>query len=204
MGDVSRGEGRTVLFVSHNLSSIAELCKKSILMSKGEVIKFDDTSEVISEYLSVEPSKVIEQYYQDCPINILRVIIRDINDKKISNFNMDDKFSIFLELKQIEKIEYIIGLQFINSLGVSVCHFMSLDENIIYQNNESIKIDIDGLSLYPDIYNLNIFICDKKDSILWGVVKVNGAFTVTQENDKIKRNLKVSQGIIFPKFKFHI
>ena len=142
MGEVSQGEGRTVLFVSHNLSSISELCKRSILMSQGSVIKFDETSDVISEYLSNEPSKVIENYYQDCPINISGVTIRDFNDKVISNFNMEENFSIFLELKQIANIEYIIGLQFINSMGVAVCHFMSLDQNFIYRNNESIRINI--------------------------------------------------------------
>nr|MBP8085285.1 ABC transporter ATP-binding protein [Cloacibacterium sp.] len=35
MGDVSKGEGRTVLFVSHNMSSISKLCNTGILLKKG-------------------------------------------------------------------------------------------------------------------------------------------------------------------------
>ena len=37
MQDVSRGEGRTVLFVSHNMGSIATLCSKGVMLSKGMV-----------------------------------------------------------------------------------------------------------------------------------------------------------------------
>src|ERR1700749_4737167 len=39
MNDVSKGEGRTVLFVSHNMGTIAQLCTRSILMEYGHVIK---------------------------------------------------------------------------------------------------------------------------------------------------------------------
>ena len=35
MGDVSKGEGRTVLFVSHNMTAVRELCNRGILMKNG-------------------------------------------------------------------------------------------------------------------------------------------------------------------------
>jgi len=38
MGDVSKGEGKTVLFVSHNMGSVRQLCNKGILLSNGELI----------------------------------------------------------------------------------------------------------------------------------------------------------------------
>src|SRR5687767_1640193 len=37
MGEVSKGEGRTILFVSHNMNSIATLCRTGILLSNGKV-----------------------------------------------------------------------------------------------------------------------------------------------------------------------
>ena len=40
MGDISKGEGRTVLFVSHNMGSIRQLCNKGIVLSNGELIHF--------------------------------------------------------------------------------------------------------------------------------------------------------------------
>lgn len=37
MGEVSQGEGRTVLFVSHNMASVKQLCKKGIVLDKGSI-----------------------------------------------------------------------------------------------------------------------------------------------------------------------
>lgn len=51
MQDVSKGEGRTVLFVSHNMPSIKTLCSKGILLSNGTIAQTGDIDEVISGYL---------------------------------------------------------------------------------------------------------------------------------------------------------
>jgi len=47
MQDVSRGQGRTVLFVSHNLGYVHQLCPRSILLSHGQVTADGNTSEVL-------------------------------------------------------------------------------------------------------------------------------------------------------------
>jgi lipopolysaccharide transport system ATP-binding protein len=52
MGEVSKGEGRTVLFVSHNMDSISKLCANSILLSKGALQSFDNSNKVINSYLN--------------------------------------------------------------------------------------------------------------------------------------------------------
>ena len=52
MQDVSRGEGRTVLFVSHNMASIQRLCHTGILLDKGRVSYTGTASSTITEYLS--------------------------------------------------------------------------------------------------------------------------------------------------------
>ena len=51
MQDVSRGEGRTVLFVSHNMSSIKALCKKGILLENGTIRYSGGISDVVELYL---------------------------------------------------------------------------------------------------------------------------------------------------------
>ncbi len=52
MGEISKEEGRTVIFVSHDLVSIEHLCRKTILLKKGMVEMFGNTSEVTSFYLN--------------------------------------------------------------------------------------------------------------------------------------------------------
>ena len=51
MQDVSKGEGRTVLFVSHNMASIGQLCSSCILLENGHVKASGDTQDIISTYL---------------------------------------------------------------------------------------------------------------------------------------------------------
>lgn len=50
MGDVSKGEGRTVLFVSHNMTAVKELCSKGILLNQGQLDYKGGILETIMEY----------------------------------------------------------------------------------------------------------------------------------------------------------
>jgi len=53
MQDLSTGEGRTVLFVSHNITAIKNLCNCGIFLEKGSVKSFSyDISAIASEYQS--------------------------------------------------------------------------------------------------------------------------------------------------------
>ena len=52
MQDVSKGGGRTVLFVSHNMTSIIQLCPKSILLDNGRMTMEGDSHDIVREYLN--------------------------------------------------------------------------------------------------------------------------------------------------------
>jgi ABC-type polysaccharide/polyol phosphate transport system ATPase subunit len=52
MDEVSRKEGRTVLFVSHNLAAVAEMADRALLLEAGSVVADSTVSETISTYLS--------------------------------------------------------------------------------------------------------------------------------------------------------
>lgn len=51
MGDISSGQGRTVLFVSHNMGAIKTLCNSTIVLEKGKIGLLADTNTGIREYL---------------------------------------------------------------------------------------------------------------------------------------------------------
>jgi lipopolysaccharide transport system ATP-binding protein len=51
MGSISKGEGRTVLFVSHNMHSIQSLCSKALLLKNGKMQGFGAVPEMINKYL---------------------------------------------------------------------------------------------------------------------------------------------------------
>lgn len=60
MQDVSRGEGRTVLFVSHNMASVQRLCHRGVLLANGQVAFMGTISETIQTYLS---NQVVQSEY---------------------------------------------------------------------------------------------------------------------------------------------
>jgi lipopolysaccharide transport system ATP-binding protein len=53
MGDVSKGEGRTILFVSHNLDSVKALCSKAIILNQGNIVGQGLTTDMINNYLAI-------------------------------------------------------------------------------------------------------------------------------------------------------
>ena len=64
MQDVSRGEGRTVLFVSHNMGSVRALCKNGILLQNGSVYRTGPINDVIDEYMRQNLSE-----FDDVPLS---------------------------------------------------------------------------------------------------------------------------------------
>ena len=51
MKDVSKGQGRTVLFVSHNMAAVKKLCKKGILLANGMIKNAGDIDDVVKNYI---------------------------------------------------------------------------------------------------------------------------------------------------------
>jgi lipopolysaccharide transport system ATP-binding protein len=65
MGEVASQEGRTILFVSHNMTAVQSLCSKSIWLNSGNLLSFDETSVTISKYLNSSVAMVYEHIWED-------------------------------------------------------------------------------------------------------------------------------------------
>jgi len=109
MDDITKAGNRTIIFVSHNLDAIERLCTKTILLKKGEIIKYGDTSEVINYYLNVDRALNAVSEYQirdelEGQITKVRTLNKDGQEK--SQIPVGEKFSIEVELdirKYLEK-----------------------------------------------------------------------------------------------------
>ena len=60
MQDISRSGGRTVLFVSHNMTAVKQLCTKGILLENGRIKTHSDIQSVLNEYTSL--SKIQSEF----------------------------------------------------------------------------------------------------------------------------------------------
>ena len=62
MRDVS-DSGRTIIFVSHNLTAVQSLCNKSVFMQKGRLVDMGETSQVIASYMSkVRRTSLVQEW----------------------------------------------------------------------------------------------------------------------------------------------
>lgn len=102
MGDVTRGEGRTILFVSHNISAIETLCTKGIYLEQGEIKYQGSINQTIEKYLIPVESK-----YDVRKINENYEILKD--DITIDKLTLNGSENNYLKLKRLEnKLHFVI------------------------------------------------------------------------------------------------
>ncbi len=81
MRSIAQG-GATVLFVSHNLKAVSELCGRTVLMDEGVIAADGPTSEVIQAYLARERAKLSEA--RDVDVAIRSVVLRDSDGSTVN------------------------------------------------------------------------------------------------------------------------
>ncbi len=102
MGNVSK-EGKTVLFVSHNMGAIKALCRWALLLDNGRVATIGSPAEVIKHYIAVDPceTEVIltdDKFHRgDSDFRIERVAILDALGAPCTRINFGHPFQIVLE-----------------------------------------------------------------------------------------------------------
>jgi lipopolysaccharide transport system ATP-binding protein len=75
MGDISKGEGRTILFVSHNMVSVRNLCKNAVFLENGMIKSQGKVLPIVDEYINSN-KKRIKSSFQDRELKNSRVYIR--------------------------------------------------------------------------------------------------------------------------------
>jgi lipopolysaccharide transport system ATP-binding protein len=106
MGDVSKGEGRTVLFVSHNLDAVKKLCNKGILLQNGTLIHKGNITSTLDSYLTNysnddSRSTMIFEINELKEAQILKVELKDDADAPVIDYlsNQD----VFVHITLINK-----------------------------------------------------------------------------------------------------
>ena len=103
MQDVSRGDGRTVLFVSHNMASVRQLCHIGILLDKGSIAMMGKMGDVIDRYVAgaIGDAENIgavwhKEVLDDKPAQIVHAEVQNLQGIPTSSLSCDEDF--FVEL----------------------------------------------------------------------------------------------------------
>ena len=103
MQDVSKGQGRTVLFVSHNMDSMLKLCKKGVILENGMVKYQSDIASTVAEYLNndiSDSSYSCDENNTASPVYLSSFKFVGTDNQKRGLFSLNDKISIDLNIKK--------------------------------------------------------------------------------------------------------
>ena len=125
MNDISTGEGRTVLFVSHQMNAVKALCQSGIVLDKGKIVKQGKIDECISFYQKngnrTEDVENLSQYNNEY-FDLLEYMIVDEDGNKVDTpVGNDHRHYIHIKIdnKQLNK-SLILGYRIYDAMGTLV------------------------------------------------------------------------------------
>jgi lipopolysaccharide transport system ATP-binding protein len=160
MEDVSKKEGRTVLFVSHNMSAVKTLCTSAIVLHKGEKFWQGDVYESLSKYLAFDQSELNNSTkYKRDKIPLKKIYIEEvsmIDDLSRNYFCLE----LHLKIASSEQNKIGVNIRLKDGMGFPLAfgcsHYFMPQLYSINAGDNTIKIISEELSLAIGIYKIGI------------------------------------------------
>lgn len=157
MKDVSVNDGRTVLFVSHNINSMLELCDNGLLMQNGRLVYTGTITETVNKYVgnhkAATSSVYINTVEKNMPVYFNSIRIVNNNGDTVSSFLYTDTINIDFELainNPVYKYDLFVLILDSRKRRVFAC------ETPI--TGSKIRLSIEGSFLVRGDYSIHTFI----------------------------------------------
>lgn len=161
MEDVAK-QGRTVLFVSHNLNSVLNLCSRSILLGKGVVLIDSDSKSVVDFYLkNKETFKANEANVDDY---LKSIYFSEISGSPKTEFSFDEDIVLNISFHNIENRSKL-GLAVFDDFERKV--FIDIFQVTSVRTKTAVKALIPKSVLTPGKYNVTLSIMNPYDKVYW-------------------------------------
>lgn len=212
MKDVSKNQGRTVLFVSHNMAAITQLCSQCISLSNGQIDKSGNTDYVVKHYLSVNEIKEdfinLEDTKSTRPGN-KKVYFQKVwikKEKEAANnrlFSIGENIVICFQIKFVSpnssSVKTSVELKTLD--GLKIANMIDIDSNFQVQNNKEGTADyqvvINDIRLYPDIYSLSFYVGDMTSTEPYDYAEDCISFEIMDGGSLTTRPLPKNAGLLF-------
>lgn len=173
MGDVTKGEGRTVLFVSHNMAAVKSLCNIGILLKNGKIIQQGHMDKVLDSYITNELSQNLKfKYNEDLNKKAQIQNLKVYNNESVETTDFGHKDDINIDVSFINRnvkngvrINISIMDKFENTIFVSRRNFEKTGVH-----NFTVKIK--GNVLIPNSYYYSVAL-DTPHVELYDIIKGN-------------------------------
>jgi lipopolysaccharide transport system ATP-binding protein len=203
MQDISKGEGRTVLFVSHNMGSILQLCTKGLLLKNGNVTFKGNVEDVVSKYLKNNQSKgsIFKIKDSECnkPMFIKSVVLKNNKGENVASFKTSE--SIFIKINiGVNKFIHKTSI-YLTVLDAHLNKIFSAEKCITCDSNYEFILKIAAHFLVAGNYQLNLFIHTPAVQRYHQVNEVC-QFEVIDDASEFVKYGKLNHGFVFGNYKW--
>jgi len=140
MNDIGKS-GRTIMFVSHNMTTVNALCKKTILLENGKIVDFGRTSSVINRYLTnptnntgivhLTDKKIKKYVIEESRFAFSTIEVINSKGNRTKEINLFESFSILITGNATQQLQdFSIGFSITSTLGVTLFNSYSSDVNM--------------------------------------------------------------------------
>jgi len=160
MEDVAEKEGRTVLFVSHNMAAIRALCSKAILLKQGFLVQSGTSSECLSSYEGLNLQNQGSVWTRSRDARNSSLIITEIKSSLTKQQpNLELEISIQLESLKEHKPAFL-AINILDVSGVSIMQAIPKSEGFINHRDKShfLKVTITLPPLIPSQYLISVWV----------------------------------------------
>jgi lipopolysaccharide transport system ATP-binding protein len=187
MGQISHGEGRTILFVSHNMSSVAKLCKKGILLVDGKIESIGGIGQIIDSYINNSKLSLNSTNNSSFHFQLSEVKMIDEKYNEVFSLDVNNKIGIKITIKKLSNLykSLICGLNFYNEFSKALLTTVEIFENItangeiilicwipnhLFSEDQQFRVRINLLSDQDGIRTIHL---DIKDILIINVIETN-------------------------------
>ncbi len=156
MDDVAK-QGRTVLFVSHNMSAIQELCQRGILIESGQIAFDGKATDCIGDYY--KRSQLIDSETPTAgsagPFHVSGI---KVNDSVMPVIQSGHGFDVTLNIQASEIANPVLLLIVENVTGQQMVHSRMASKNLGLERMDGryrVKTSVPGLWLTPGVYSIH-------------------------------------------------
>lgn len=211
MEDVSSKEGRTILFVSHNMGAVQNLCNKGLFLRKGQVLNYGNISEIIKQYAdngnSVSDSVFTFEELPDYGSNkayFTRVELKNERGEQVSDYPVGDKMQIHMKFEAKAAMQgTVVGLGILSSAELPILTTWTKPENFKEGSNE-VVFNFENIYLAPGYYKLALGISRGNESLDY--ITDNVFFTISDVINipNASRLVNTSSGILMNQLNYTI
>ncbi|MEH6407320.1 MAG: ABC transporter ATP-binding protein [Leeuwenhoekiella sp.] len=175
MQDITQGEGRTVLFVSHNMSAVRDLCTRGIVLHNGSSVFEGNQNEAVDRYLMSEEGNLY--FYKTNQQNIRSnfidaVVVQTSHGNGIHYFAEELTIEITLTINHTIK-DPAVSYHILDASDKSLVHELILNKEQEFAQKPGkyiLKSKIENPKLYQGKYKLNVHFADNFTKIKYSTL----------------------------------